>query len=323
MRASLSLQHSSPSLLSNVPTSFDQFLQDAPTFLVNAAANTSPSAVSVFLSPETVLAPLNGASEQWVRSLVWTDFRVAVAFFVVAPLFLLSWAVLARFPPPSINAENAEKEDKRSFIAETVLRYMTSYWQASSLLLLTVALNIQESNLGVFAGLFAQAMIVVSLWWWKDLNGELSEVEATAGINKEASDYNKNDEGIILARIFLAWRYVASLAATIGVVIQVPFQNPCGRLESISENPFCAPWLEPPQFASSVISLEPSPTLGALAVGGCALYTLVLAYYAVVLLPSVGRSGRAERPSLMNVVTPIGVWQTLRFLDPPRSKAPK
>ena len=101
------------------------------------------------LSPETTLAPINAASEPFVRSLVWTDFRVAVALFVVAPFALLAASVAARVP---------RTPDDRSRSAETVLRLMTSYWQASSLLLLTVALNIQEANFGVFAGLAAQAI---------------------------------------------------------------------------------------------------------------------------------------------------------------------
>uniref|UniRef100_A0A7S4ALE7 Uncharacterized protein n=1 Tax=Pseudo-nitzschia australis TaxID=44445 RepID=A0A7S4ALE7_9STRA len=138
------------------------------------------------------------------------------------------------------------------------------------------------------------------------------------------------DEGVNLARTFSIWRSVASIAAAVGVVIQVPFQIPCGLVgvaagqqqpSSLSENAFCAPWLEPPIFASSAIGLASMPSttsLFASAVGaGCTLYALVLAYYAVVLLPSVGRSGRAERPALMDLATPIGLWQALGFLDRP------
>ena len=50
------------------------------------------------LSPETTLAPLNAASEPFIRSLVWTDFRVAVALFVVTPFALLAASVAARVP---------------------------------------------------------------------------------------------------------------------------------------------------------------------------------------------------------------------------------
>jgi len=236
------------------------------------------------LSPETTLAPLNAASEPWVRSLVWTDFRVAVALFVVLPFGLLAASVAARVP---------RTPDDRSPSAETVLRLMTSYWQASSLLLLTVALNVQEANFGVFAGLAAQAMIVVSLWWWSDLNRELDDAP--------------------LSRAFRAWRLPTSAAAAGGVLVQLPFQG-CVGAESLAGDAFCAPWLEPPKFAAGLVGLEPSPALGAVADIGCLLYFAVLSYYATVLLPTVGRSGRAARPTLMNF-TPIGAWRALGFLS--------
>ena len=201
------------------------------------------------LSPETTLAPLNAASEPLIRSLVWTDFRVAVALFVVVPFALLAASVVARVP---------RTPDDRSKSAETVLRLMTSYWQASSLLLLTVALNIQEANLGVFCGLAAQAMIVVSLWWWSDLNEELDDDDAP------------------LSRAFRAWRLPASVAAAGGVVVQLPFQG-CVSVDSLAGDAFCAPWLEPPKFAAGLVGLDASPALGAVANGGCLLYFAVLA----------------------------------------------
>ena len=142
-------------------------LQFRPT--VTAARTgivVNDASLAAFLSPETVVEPLNAATEPWIRALVWTDFRLAVTLFVVAPFMLLSWSVLACRPAALGGRE-------RSATAEVALRYMTSYWQASSLLLITVALNIQEDPLGVPTGLIAQAMIIVSLWWWKDLNGEM------------------------------------------------------------------------------------------------------------------------------------------------------
>jgi hypothetical protein len=200
------------------------------------------------LSPETTLAPLNAASEPWIRSLVWTDFRVAVALFVVVPFGMLAASVVARVP---------RTPDDRSKSAETVLRLMTSYWQASSLLLLTVALNIQEANLGVFCGLAAQFMIVVSLWWWSDLNDEL---DATP-----------------LSRAFRAWRLPTTVAAAGGVVVQLPFQG-CVGVPSLAGDAFCAPWLEPPKFAAGLVGLDASPALGSVANIGCVLYFAVLAW---------------------------------------------
>ena len=261
----------------------------------------STSALEILWSPETALSPLNAASEQWVRSLVWLDFKVAVSFFVVAPLILLSWAVVARFPQNKSDAEIIGERTTSSVsppIAETILRYMTSYWQASSLLLLTLALDIQEHSICVLVGLLAQAMIVVSLWWWKDLNDEL---------------VLKNDSDSI-GNAFILWRNVATFSASTGVIIQGPFQT-CLGASSILDSSWCAPWLEPPKFASGLIGISASPTLEVLTLSGCALYAIVVLYYVVVLIPLVGRSGRAARPKAMNVASPIGAWQLMGFIE--------
>ena len=74
-------------------------------------------------------------------------------------------------------------------------------------------------------------MIVVSLWWWTDLNEELDETP--------------------LSRAFRAWRLPASVAAAGGVVVQLPFQG-CVSVESLAGDAFCAPWLEPPKFAAGL-----------------------------------------------------------------------
>ena len=173
---------------------------------------------------------------------------------------------------------------------------MTSYWQASSLLLITVALNIQEDPLGVPTGLIAQAMIIVSLWWWKDLNGEMQSARPSG-----------------LRSVFLIWRALASLAAVGGVLVQVPFQS-CSFAPSLVAEASCAAWLEPPQFAAGIVGLSASPELSFLAHGFCALYFTVLAYYVAVFLPEVGRRGRAPRPSIMNRASPIGAWRMLGFI---------
>jgi len=288
------------------------FAEALTTTTTTTIANTNNDAWNILWSPETVVAPLNAASESWVRSLVWLDFKVAVAFFVVAPLILLAWAVVARIPPnnePQKSVDSNVRVDVTSLVvsppmAETILRYMTSYWQASSLLLLTLTLDIQEETVCVVVGLLAQLMIVVSLWWWEDLNAELLLDDSTSHSNNDTS----------ITNVFLAWRNVATLAACTGVIIQVPFQT-CIGASSLVESSWCAPWLEPPKFAAGLVGIEASPALELLTLGGCALYGIVLIYYVVVLLPSVGRSGRAARPEAMNVATPIGIWQRMGFLE--------
>lgn len=239
------------------------------------------------LSPETVLEPLNVATEPWVRAIVWTDFRLAVTLFVAVPFALLGWSVYSCRPPAQT----------RSPTAEATLRCMTSYWQASSLLLITVAFNVEGMQLGVPTGLIAQAMILVSLWWWADLNDELRLAEPS-----------------VLRSTFLTWRALASVAAAGGVLVQAPFQS-CLAVSELAADASCAAWLEPPQFAANLIGLSPSAELGLLANGFCGLYFCVLAYYGAVLLPVVGRRGRAPRPALMNAGSPIGWWRLLGFIN--------
>jgi hypothetical protein len=258
--------------------------------VARAVVVSSEAALAALLSPETVLDPLNASTEPWVRSVVWTDFRLAVSLFVAVPLALLGWSIYACRPPALGGGERPDQT------ADVSLRYMTSYWQASSLLLITVAFNIQQSPLGVPAGLIAQAMIVVSLWWWSDLNDELR----TAAPSAQRS-------------AFLTWRVLASLAAGGGVLVQAPFQ-PCVAMPALAADASCAAWLEPPQFAAALVGLSPSPSLGLLANSACALYFGVLAYYLGVLLPDVGRRGRAPRPRVMNAASPIGAWRMLGFI---------
>ena len=235
------------------------------------------------LSPEKTLAPLNAATEPWVRAVVWTDFRVAVALFVAAPFALLAASVVACRPGGG-----------RSKGDEAALRYMTSYWQASSLLLITVLFNIEAAPIGAATGLVAQAMIALSLWWWADLSGDLDDAP--------------------LSVAFQGWRAAATLAAVGGVAVQLPFQ-PCAFAPSgLLADAGCAAWLEPPTFAADLVGLAPSPALSAIASAACALYAAVLAYYVAVLLPAVGRRGRAPRPGLMDF-SPLGAWRELGFVD--------
>ena len=222
-----------------------------------------------------------------MRTILLTDFRLAVTLFVAVPFALLGWSVYACRPPAQT----------RSAMAEASLRCMTSYWQASSLLLITVAFNVQGTQLGVPAGLVAQAMILVSLWWWADLNDEVRSAEPSA-----------------LRSTFLTWRALTSVTAAGGVLVQAPFQ-PCLAVPELAADASCAAWLEPPQFAAHIIGLSPSPELGLLANGFCGLYFCVLAYYAAVLLPVVGRRGRAPRPALLNAASPIGWWRMLGFIS--------
>ena len=81
------------------------------------------------------------------------------------------------------------------------------YWQASSLLLITVMLNIGEVPISSLTGFAANLSIACSLLWWQDLNDEMGTEVSTA------------------ARIFGLWRPLALSTAlfSAGTHSQLPF----------------------------------------------------------------------------------------------------
>lgn len=155
--------------------------------------------------------------------------------------------------------------------------------QASSLLMITVFLNIANVSVASFTGLFVQALIPITLIWWQDLAEEIALDESA------------------LARAFRAWRGPAIVAAAIGVVLQIPFQE-CNISANPMANPICSAWLEPPyRFHELLLSGVPSDALFALAATGGTIYAVYLAWLSLVVVPRVGREGRKDRNCFSSV----------------------
>lgn len=267
-------------------------------------SNSAPSVMDVILQPETKLLStieINPETPDWLRTIVWTDFRLAVAFFVISPLVLLCWSAIECRPNRTTRMKSP---DPVPLAADAILRILVGYWQASSLLLITVLFNIGASPIGVITGTVAQAMIFVSLNWWKSLNEEA----ASPSTNNESPIYP-------LSNAFTTWRTLTSIIAGIGVAIQLPFL-PCATLPPsapfLTNNPYCAAWLEPPSLAASLFNLpSSSPVVENLAMTALGVYAVYLLYYVAVPLRDVGREGRAVRNSF-TLVDPL---IALGFLD--------
>ena len=243
-----------------------------PSVLARSHAAPAMMDVSItdVLTAPAALEPLNAATAGWLREVVWLDFRLAVLLFVLTPLGLLGWSAVGCRPGAP-----------REIVSDSVLRVLTGYWQASSLLLITVLLNIEASPLGVATGLAAQGMILVSLWWWKDLGDDIADAAPSA-----------------LRSVYTVWRWLASVAAAGGVLLQVPGQT-CLAVDDLVASPSCAAWLEPPFAAASLVGL-PQPPLGlgaefSIAELALGIYLFYLCYYLVGPLPEAGRCGRAPR----------------------------
>ena len=186
---------------------------------------------------------------------VWMDYRLAVLFMVVLPLFLLIWAFVKK--------------------SEAIQRLLIIYWRVASLFAITVYLMIAAVPIGFLTLLMSGFLITVTLWFWVDLNEEIRELRNSP-----------------LKASFTSWRWAATIYNLIGIISQIPFVV-CGfksRNELLSD-PFCNVWLDPPWLFKQIFHPDwPQEFLGFLGFSGLIIYTIFLCYFVLVKLQRQGRS---------------------------------
>jgi hypothetical protein len=141
------------------------------------------------------------------RTLVWLDYRLAAVFAVGLPLVLLLWA--------------AWKQE------QALVRLMGIYWKVASLLLITVLLLTDNKPLGYLLAFLAQSLVVVSVWFWVDLNEELDDLPPWRP----------------LPFAIRAWRWGLSVYGVLGALLSALALD-CVR--GGVTRPICRAWLEAP-----------------------------------------------------------------------------
>ena len=141
------------------------------------------------------------------RTLVWLDYRLAAVFAVGLPLVLLIWA--------------AWKQE------QALVRLMGIYWKVASLLLITVLLLTDNKPLGYLLAFLAQLLVVVSVWFWVDLNEELDDLPPWRP----------------LPFAIRAWRWGLSVYGVLGALLSALALD-CVR--GGVTRPICRVWLEAP-----------------------------------------------------------------------------
>ncbi len=191
----------------------------------------------------------------WLPSFVWTDYRLAVLLMVLSPLALLIQAFVQK--------NNA------------IQHLLAIYWRVASLLLITVYLFVGAYPIGFISGWFARILIPLSLWFWVDLNEELTEQPTNQ-----------------LKLMFTSWRWAVSVYSVLGAIAQTPWLQ-CAFLPSqqMVANQVCRLWLEPPWAFREVFNAGMKPyTLGLLAMLALGAYVLCLGYFVFFRLGKQGRS---------------------------------
>ncbi|MGF1482521.1 MAG: DUF3177 family protein [Cyanophyceae cyanobacterium] len=190
--------------------------------------------------------------DTWLRPLVWTDYRLAVLFTVIAPIILLAWAFVKR--------------------AEAIERLLIIYWRVASLLAIAVYLMIFAWPFSFWVSIGARILIPVSLWFWADINEEIREQPRSA-----------------LKLVLTAWRWAATIYCGLGALFTIPFLS-CAFDGAIA-TPACQVWLEAPRLYKQFVHPHSSTGfLGFLGFVGLIVYALYFGYFVVVRLGKQGRS---------------------------------
>ena len=142
------------------------------------------------------------------RSLVWIALHVAVLFTVGVPLVLLVWAAVKR--------EGA------------LVRLLSIYWKVASLLLIADLLLTDRRPIGFVLLVLAPVLVLVSLWFWVDLNEEIADLPPWRPLP-------------LTLRI---WRWGTSFWAVIAAALSVTALACMDGARM--DTPRCALWLRPP-----------------------------------------------------------------------------
>ena len=95
-------------------------------------------------------------TELTYRTLVWLSYRLAATFSLGVPLVLLIWATI-------------KKE-------ASIRRLLVIYWKISSLMAISMLLLTNERPIGYITSFIAPLLMVISVWFWVDLNEELADL---------------------------------------------------------------------------------------------------------------------------------------------------
>jgi len=197
-------------------------------------------------------------NELTYRALVWLTYRLAATFAVGVPLVLLIWSAWRREP--------------------LVLRMLGIYWKVASLMAISLLLLTDQRPLGYAMAVAAPVLMVISLWFWVDINEELADQPSWRP----------------LPLVVKVWRWAFSGFGLLSLGMSVTGLGCMQQLQS----PACLAWLEAPQGIHGLAATVFNFLFGGLwteAVAAFVGYVALVAYLAgllqwlLVRLPRYGR----------------------------------
>ena len=190
--------------------------------------------------------------ETLLRSLAWTDYRLAVLFALIMPLALSIWALGQKIP--------------------SIQRLLVIYWRVASLFMITIYLLIPVWSVGYLTGLASRILIPIALWFWIDVNDEIRDLPKSK-----------------LKLVITSWRWAMTVYCILGVIAHIPLAS-CAFTPSPTENTLCRAWLEAPWGYKLIFHSEATTGfLGFLGMSSLIVYAIYFFYFLLVRLGKQGR----------------------------------
>lgn len=191
-------------------------------------------------------------TEIFLKSIVWTDSYLAILFAILIPLVLLIWTTVQK--------------------VLSIQHLLMIYWRVASLSLISLYLLIPVWQLGYITAFIAKILILISLWFWIDINDEIRDLPKTK-----------------LKLAITSWRWTMTLYCFFGAIANMLFLS-CAFVNDASSEQFCPIWLELPWFYKSF--MHPNATtgfLGFLGMTGLIVYSMSFVYFILFRLIKQGR----------------------------------
>jgi len=190
--------------------------------------------------------------EALLKALVWTNYKLFVFLCLIVPLIISIWALKAQIP--------------------SIQRLLVIFWRVASLMAIGIYLLIPVWQIGYLAWFLGHIFVVISLWFWVDINDEIRDLPKSP-----------------LRLTLRSWRWAMTFYGTISSMAFIPVLrcifSPDAKVET-----FCRVWLEAPWEYKSIFHANSTPGfLGFLGMAGLVIYFIYLFYFLTFRLIKQGR----------------------------------
>ncbi len=190
--------------------------------------------------------------EALFRVVAWTNYKLFVFICLICPLILSVWAMKSGIP--------------------SIQRLMVIFWRVASLMMIAIYLFIPVWQIGYLAWFVAHLFVVISLWFWADINDEIRDLPK-----------------IPIRLAIRVWRWATTFYGLAGAIVFIPFVR-CAFADKASDELACRAWLELPwQYKDWFHSNATTGFLGFLGMSGLVIYLIYLAYFLTFRLIKQGR----------------------------------